>query len=209
MFQDFEQTQAAARSSISKASTISDEEQRLALTEEDFVAIQWKTDKIDQKLNDLYRNWQAEYKNAITSKDCEEVKRFYKPFLENYESKYSILYHLLQQANRQTDYASVPSAQEPTANITPSLAALDDAQPLIRKEWRRGEPGEDIPPQYSTLCGHLTPTQPRHEDMKMDSTLNVTPEGSLSNIPAVTRGNVNLTEAQQMLGVPESEMISK
>ena len=72
---------------------------------------------------------------------------------------------MLQQANRQTDNASVLSAQESTPNITPSLAALDDAQALMRKEWRRGEPGEDIPQQYSTLCGHLTPTQPRHEDM--------------------------------------------
>ena len=54
------------RSSICKASTIADEEQRLALTEDDFVIIQWKMDKIDQKLNDLYRNWQAEYKNAVT-----------------------------------------------------------------------------------------------------------------------------------------------
>ena len=103
---------------------------------------------------------------------------------------------MLQQANRQTDNASVPSAQEPTPNITPSLAALDDAQSLMRKEWRRGEAGEDIPRQYSTLCGNLTPTQPRHEDMRMDSTLNATPEGSLSDIPAVTRGNVNLMEAK-------------
>ena len=69
------------RSSISKASTISDEEWRLALTEDDFVIIQWKMDKIDQKLNDLYRKWQAEYKNAVTAKDCEEVKRFLKTFL--------------------------------------------------------------------------------------------------------------------------------
>ena len=66
----------------------------------------------------------------------------------------------------------------------------------MRREWRRGEPGEDIPRQYFTLCGHLTPTQPRHEDMRMDSTLNVTPEGSLSNMPAATGGNMNLTEAQ-------------
>ena len=43
------------RSSISKASTISDEECQLALTEDDFVIIQWKMNKIDQKLNDLYR----------------------------------------------------------------------------------------------------------------------------------------------------------
>ena len=103
----------------------------------------------------MYRNWQIEYKNAVTPKGWEEVKRFYKPFLEKYESKYMNLYQLLQQANRQTDNASVPSTQEPTPNITPSLAALDDAQALMRKEWRRGEPGEDIPRQYSTLCGHL------------------------------------------------------
>ena len=145
MLQDFERTQAAVRSSISKASTILDEEWRLALTEDDFVIIQWKMDKTDQKLNVLYRNWQVQYKNAVTPKDCKEVKRFYKPFLEKYESKCRILYQLLQQANRQTDNASVPSTQEPTPNIIPSLAALDDSQALMRKEWRRGEPGEDIP----------------------------------------------------------------
>ena len=148
------------RSSISNASTILDEEHRLALNEDDFLTIQWKMDKIDQKLNDLYINWQAEYKNPITPEDCKEAKRFYKPYLVKYESKYRVLYQMLQQANRQTDTTSVPSTQEHTPNITPSLAALDNAQALIRKEWRRGEPGEDIPQQYSTLCGHLTPTQP-------------------------------------------------
>ena len=108
-------------------------------------------DKIDQKLNDLYKNWQAEYKNAITPEDCEEVKRFYKPYLEKYKSKYSIFYQMLQQANKQTSHTNVPSAQEHTPEVTPSLAALDDAQALMRREWRRGEPGEDIPRQYSTL----------------------------------------------------------
>ena len=166
MLQDLKQTRAAVRSSISKASTISDEEHQLALTEDDYLAIQWKMDKIAQTLNDLYRNWQVEYKYAITPKDCEEVKWFYKPYLEKYESKYRILHQMLQQANRQTDNISVPSAQEHTPNITPSLAALDNSQALMRKEWRRGEPGEDIPRQYSTLCGYLTPTQPRHQDMR-------------------------------------------
>ena len=75
-------------------------------------------DKIDQKLNDLYRNWQAEYKNAVTLEDCNEAKRFYKPFLEKYESKCRILYQMLQQANRQTDPASMPSTQEQTSNVT-------------------------------------------------------------------------------------------
>ena len=78
----------------------------------------------------------------------------------------------------------------------------------MRKEWRRGEPGEDTPRQYSTLCGHLTPTQPRHEYMRLESTLNVTPEGSLGDIPAAARGNINLMEAQQVLGAPETEVVS-
>ena len=32
------------------------------------------------------------------------------------------------------------------------------------------------------------PTPPRHEDMRMDSTPDVTPEGSLSNLPAAVGG---------------------
>ena len=86
--------------SISKASTILDEEHRLTLTEDDFLIIQQKMDKIDQRLNELYRNWQAEYRDAVTSEECEEIRRFYKPYLEKYESKYRILYQMLQQANR-------------------------------------------------------------------------------------------------------------
>ena len=101
MLQNLERTRAAVRSSISKASTISDKEHHMALTEDDFLAIQWKMDRSDQKLANLYRNWQAEYRNAVTLEDCEEVKRFYKPYLEKYESKYRILYQMLQQANRQ------------------------------------------------------------------------------------------------------------
>ena len=158
MLQNHKRTRAAVRSSISKASTISDEECWLALTEDDFLAIQWKMDRIDQKLTNLYRNWQAEYRSAITSEDCEEVKRFYGPYLEKYESKYRILYQMLQQANRQISQTGVLSAQEPTSEITPSLAALDNAEALRRRELRRGEPSEDIPRQSSTLCGHLTPT---------------------------------------------------
>ena len=98
----------------------------------------------------------------VTPEDFNEVKRFYTPFLEKYESKYRILYQMLQQANRQGDPASMPSAQEQTSDITPTLVALDDAQALMKKEWRRSEPGEDIPRQYSTPCGHLTPTWPKY-----------------------------------------------
>ena len=52
---------------------------------------------------------------------------------------------MLQQANKQTSQAGVLSAQEHTSEITPSLAALDDAQALRRREWRRGEPSEVYP----------------------------------------------------------------
>ena len=151
--------------------------------EDDFLTMQWKMDRIDQKLADLYGNWQVEYRNAVTSEDCEEVKRFYKPYLQKCESKYGILYQMLQQTNRQMCPAGLLSVQEPTSKITPSLA-LDDAQVLRRKEWRRGEPGEDMPRQYSTMYRHLTPTQPRHKDMRMDSTQDVTPEGSLNDLTA-------------------------
>ena len=53
MLQEFKQTRAVVRSSISKASAILDEEYQLELTEDDFMVIQWKMDKIDQKLNDF------------------------------------------------------------------------------------------------------------------------------------------------------------
>ena len=144
-------------------------------------------DKIDQRLTDLDGNWQAEYRDTMTSEECEERRRFYKPYLEKYESKYRILYQMLQ-VNRQMGQTGLLSIQEPTSGITPNLAALDDAQALRRKEWKRVEPGEDMPRQYSTVSGHLTPTQPKHEDMRMDSTLNVTPEGSLIDLPATVGG---------------------
>ena len=57
ILQNLKQTRVAVRSSISKASTISDEEHQFALTVDDFLAIQWRMDKIDQKLNDMYRKW--------------------------------------------------------------------------------------------------------------------------------------------------------
>ena len=45
-----------------------------------------------------------------------------------------------------------------------------------------------MPRQYSSISGHLTPTPPRQEDMRLDSTLNVTLEGSLGDLPAVVGG---------------------
>ena len=97
MVQSLEKTWAIVRNSVSRAPTISAEECQVTLTEDDFLVIQRKMDKIDQRLHELYKNWHAEYRDAVSSEDCEEIKKFYKPYLEKYESKYRILYHLLQQ----------------------------------------------------------------------------------------------------------------
>ena len=51
----------------------------MTLTESDFQVIRSKMDKIDQRLNGLYQNWQPEFKEAVTSEECEEIRKFYKP----------------------------------------------------------------------------------------------------------------------------------
>ena len=96
MVQNLEKTRAMVRNLVSRASTISAEECQLTLTEDDFLAIQRKMDKIDKRLDELYKNWHVEYRDAVSSEDREEIKKFYKPYLEKYESNYRILYHLLQ-----------------------------------------------------------------------------------------------------------------
>ena len=177
MVQNLEKTRAVVRNSVSRASTISAEEHQLTLTENDFLALQRKIDKIDQRLDELYKNWQAEYRDAVTSENCEEIRKFYKPYLEKYKSKYRILYDLLQQS-------SSFSTQEPSSGITPSLAAIDNAKTLRWIEWIRGEHGEEMPQQYSSISRYLTLTLPRQEDMRLDPTLNVMLEVSLHDLPA-------------------------
>ena len=58
--------------------------------------------------------------------------------------------------------------------MTPSLAVLDDASALKQKEWNRGEPGEEMLWLYTTIGRHLTPTTPVYDDVRTDSTLDVT-----------------------------------
>ena len=88
MLHNLVRTRAMIRNTISRASTISALEYQMTLTETDFHVIKRKMDKIDQRLDGLYQNWQAEYKEAVTSEECEEIRRFYKPYLEKYKSKY-------------------------------------------------------------------------------------------------------------------------
>ena len=96
---------------------------------------------------------------------------------------------MFQQANKPIGQTSLLS----------TLVTLDDAQALRRKGWKRGEP--DMPRKYSTVSGHLMPTSPKHEDMRMDSTLDVTPEGSLSNLPAAVR---SVEEARRESGTHQT-----
>ena len=93
--------------------------------------------------------------------ECKEIRKFYKPYLDKYESKYRMLYQLLQQ------HRLIPT-HEGASDMTPSLAALDDATSLRQREWIRSEPGEDTPQQYSSIEGHLTPHTPSSEDMKLE-----------------------------------------
>ena len=73
------------------------------------------------------------------------------------------------------------------SGITPSLAALDDATSLKQREWARSNQREDVPKQYSNIEGHLTPHTPRSEDMRLEQSLTVTPEGPLITIPAAVQ----------------------
>ena len=100
--------------------------------------------------------------------------------MEKYESKYRVLYHLLQQPRL------IPT-HDNASGITPSLAALDDATSFKQREWIRSEPGKDTPHQYSSIDGCLTRHTPRSEDMKLEPSLNVTLEGSLLDIPTVIK----------------------
>ena len=186
MSRNLEKVREVTRSTLSRASTISTEECQMALTETDFITIKEKMNKIDQRLDGLYQNWQAEYKEAITEEQCEEIQQFYEPYVSKYETKYKILYQMLRQASQ--EWARVSPTWVPLTRMTPSLADLDDAPALKHKEWNRDEPSEKISQMYSTMDGHLTPTAPVYEDMRIDTPLNVTTEEWPSDLPAAIGG---------------------
>ena len=71
MSKNLDSVREVARNTFSRASTILVEEHQMALTETDFRNIKEKMNKIDQRIEGLYQNWQAEYKEAIRSKQCE------------------------------------------------------------------------------------------------------------------------------------------
>ena len=100
----------------------------MALSETDFINIKEKMNKIDQRIDGLYQNWQAEYKEAITSEQCEEIQKFYEPYVMKYETKYKELYQILRQAIDERN--KIPSSRVSTTGLMPSLVALEDAATL-------------------------------------------------------------------------------
>ena len=172
MSQNLERVREVARKTYSGASTISAEEQCMTLLESDFINIKEKMNKIDQRIDGLYQNWQVEYKEAITTEQCEEIQKFYEPYVLKYETKYKVLYQILKQ--HITERTKVPFSKVSSIGLTPSLVALEDASTLKRKEWSWGEPSEDMHQMYTTIGGSLIPTAPVYGDMQADFTLNVT-----------------------------------
>ena len=197
MSQNSERVREVARNTFSRTSTISAEEHQMALSETDFINIKEKMNKIDKRIDGLYQNWQAEYKEAITSEQCEEIQKFYEPYVMKYETKYKVLYQILRQAIGEQNI--VPSSRVSYTGLTPSLVALEDASTLKWKEWNRGKTGENTPHMYSTIDGRLTPTAPVYEDMKTKTPLNVTPEESLRGLSVAMGGTEDSKVTQQPL----------
>ena len=131
MTRNLEKVRAEARESLSRASTVSVEEYQTALTKTDFRCIKEKMNKIDQKLEGLYKNWQAEYKVAVTLEQCEDIQKFYESHVQKYERKYRWLCGMLKQAIGERKRISSPRGSAP--ELTPSLAALEDASTSERK----------------------------------------------------------------------------
>ena len=154
----------------------------MALTRTDFRTIKEKMNKIDQRLNRWYQNWQAEYKEAMTSEQCEDIQRFYEPHVWKYETKYKILYQTLKQAIHEGKRATSPRVS--ASELTPSLAALEDASTLKGKEWERSNPDTEKLQMLPTKDGRLIPTASTYEDMRFRTSLSVTPEDSLEDMSA-------------------------
>ena len=196
MAQNMEKTREVVQRSMSQASTISVEERQMALTGREFKMIKRKMDKINVRLNEMYQNWHAEYGSATSIEECEEIKNFYKPYMDKYESKFRILYQLLQQPR-------MVSTRDDASGITPSLVALDDATSLRQRSKQR----EEVPKQYSTIEGHLTPRTPGSEDMRLEHSLTVTPEELLDTIPAVAqRETLDISTETTYMDFPNAQV---
>ena len=137
-------------------------------------------------MNRLYQNWQAEYKEAMTSEQCEDIQRFYDPRVWKYETKYKILYQTLKQTIDEGRRATSPRVL--ASELTPSLVTLEDASTLKRKEGERSKPDTEKPQMLPRKEGRLISTASTYEDRRFRTSLSVTPEDSLEDLSAVVEG---------------------
>ena len=131
----------------------------------------------------------------MTSEQCEDIQKFYEPYVRKYETKYKVLYQTLKQAIDERNRASSPRVS--ATELTPSLVALEDASTLKGKEWNRGEPNIETPHMFSTIDARLTPTAPTYEDMRTETPLDVTPEESMEGLSAAMGGTESERTTQQ------------
>ena len=110
---------------------------------------------------------------------------------------------MLKQAIDERKRASSPRVS--ASELTPSLVALEDASTLKRKEWERNKSDIEKPPMFSTKEGRLTPTAPTYEDMRIETSLSVTPEESLEGLTAAVGG----TESEQVNNLQLRQMVWK
>ena len=95
------------------------------------------------------------------------------------------------------------STHDDTSGITPSLIALDDATSLRQRSKQR----EDVPKQYSTIEGHLTPHTPGSEDMRLEHSLTVTHEELLDTIPAAAqRETLDISTETTYMDFPNTQV---
>ena len=187
MTRNVDKVRAIARDCLnSGASTMSVEERHMALTEADFLYIKEKMNKTKQKIKGLYLNWQAEYEEAMTTEQCVDIHRFYEPHVQKYETKYKLLGQVLKQASGERKRDSSPRGSAP--ELTPSLAALEDASTLKEKEWYRGKSHVETPHGYSTREGRLTPILPAYDDMRIATPFHVTTGESQGGLSATDGG---------------------
>ena len=154
----------------------------------------------------------------MTTEQCVDIHRFYEPLVQKYETKYGLLYLLWKQAIGERKRVSSPrvsderkrvsSPKSSALELTPSLAALEDASTLKEKEWNRGKSHVETPHRYSTREGRLIPITPAYEDMRTATPFHGTTVEAQEDIPA-TEGGEESEEVTQQPSDPIEESESR
>ena len=212
MTRKLENVRAIARESLSRASTVSVEERQMALSRTDILHIKDKMNKLDQKIKGLHQNWQAEYREAVTSEQCDAIQKFYEPHVQKYELKCKVLYDMLQKTvNRSKIPSSRVSVSTPprvtTPELTPSLAGLEDATTLKEKVEERSMADVKRQQIHPRSDEELIPTAPTHRNIGMETSFSRMMEDSSSGLSAAV-GGTEIEQERQQLPTSAEEMVT-